>query len=262
MFKVALPAKAWITMAPAAFNSAAAALLLASTGLLASTPLANAATISIGYELPSFTPGTITMVGHEVNPVYGTVSVTGFGANTWTATAVGNAPTTTHLVGDVHTNVGDPNVMNSFSVYITMSDIPFQVGDINPVTIINDMHASWTGPSMDGWILNFTTYINPTNGIFDKQIYLNGGPIVFDPATTETTRNYVGSYPYLIPGQTPFADLIPGQKYSVTQFYGFVAPSPPAHTPGPIVGAGIPGLVTGMLGLLVWARGRRQRQQS
>ena len=56
MFKVALPAKAWIAMAPAAFNSAAAALLL-----LASTALANAATISIGYELPSFTPGLITI---------------------------------------------------------------------------------------------------------------------------------------------------------------------------------------------------------
>ena len=124
---------------------------------------------------------------------------------------VGWAPTTTWLVGDVHVNVGNPNVMNTFSVYITMSDIPFQLGDINPVTIINDMTASWTGPSMDGWILNFTTYIDPHEpAYFEKQIYLNGGPVVFDPATSSTTQHYVSHFPYALPpGQTPFADLVP-----------------------------------------------------
>ena len=45
--------------------------LLATTLFLAATS-AHAATISIGYELPSFTPTVITMVGHEVNPVFGT----------------------------------------------------------------------------------------------------------------------------------------------------------------------------------------------
>jgi hypothetical protein len=227
--------------------------LLATTLVFAATS-AHAATISIGYELPSFTPGAITMVGHEVNPVFGSVSASGFGENTWTSTSSGWAPTTTHLVGDVHVNVTNPNVMNSFSVYITMSDIPFQQGDINPVTIINDMTASWTGPSLDGWILNFTTYIDPDNRIFEKQIYLNGGPKVFDPATTPTTEHYVSTFPYNLPAsQPPFADLVPGQFYSVTQFYSFV--DPPAPVPGPVVGAGLPGLAT--LGMwLLWRRRR------
>ena len=258
MFKVALPAKAWIAMAPTAFNSAAAALLL-----LASTALANAATISIGYELPSFTPGLITSAGSVKNPVNGSLIVDIPEQKTWTSTSSGWAPTTTWLVGNVHVDVVNPDLMNTFSVYITLSDIPFQTGDVNPVPIINDMTASWTGPSMDGWILNNTTYIDPQNRVFRKEIYLNGGPVVFDPATSSITQHYVSHFPYALPpGQTPFANLVPDQKYSITQFYSFVAPNPPVHTPGPLVGAGIPGLVTGMLGLLVWARGRRQRQQS
>jgi hypothetical protein len=258
MFRAALPAKAWIAMAPTAFNSAAAALLL-----LASTALANAATISIGYELPSFTPTIITLAGQAVDPGNGYVSANGFGVNTWTSNSSGYAPNTTTLIGNVAVNVANPDVMNTFSVYITMSNIPFQDGDINPVTINNDMTASFTGPSMDGWILNFTTYIDPDNRVFEKQIYLNGGPVVWNPASSPTHQHYVATFPYALPqGQPAFANFEPGDLYSVTQFYSFVAPSPPVHTPGPLVGAGIPGLVTGMLGLLVWARGRRQRQQS
>lgn len=214
MFKAALPAKAWIAMAPAAFNSAAAALLL-----LASTALANAATISIGYELPSFTPTIITLAGQAVDPGNGYVSANGFGVNTWTSNSSGYAPNTTTFC-NVAVNVGDPNVMNTFSVYITMSDIPFQQGDISPVTIINDMTASWTGPSMDGSILNFTTYIDPANRIFEKQIYLNGGPHEWIPASSPAHEIYVAAYPF-----PNFPALKVDSLYSVTQFYSFVAPS-------------------------------------
>jgi hypothetical protein len=93
------------------------ATALATTLFFAATS-AHAATITIGYELPSFSPGTITTVGQIVDPVNGTLNVNGFGINTWSTNATGWAPTTTHLVGNVSALVGNPFVMNSFSVYI------------------------------------------------------------------------------------------------------------------------------------------------
>src|SRR5262245_21261403 len=127
---------------------------------------AHAATITIGYELPSFSPGTITTVGQIVDPANGTLNVNGFGINTWSSNATGWAPTTTHLVGNVSASVGNPFVMNSFSVYITLSDI---TAPTHPVTIQSDMTADFASFPLDGWTLNFTTYVNPSNIVFCKQ---------------------------------------------------------------------------------------------
>ena len=145
-------------MAPAAFDSAAAHCSASSTAL------ANAATISIGYELPSFTPTIITLAGQAVDPCNGYVSANGFGVNTWTSNSSDRSEHD-DFFGNVAVNVGDPNVMNTFSVYITMSDIPFQQGDISPVTIINDMTAIGKAPR---WKDRFST----SRGTSSRQPYL------------------------------------------------------------------------------------------
>lgn len=205
--------------------------LAALCALAALSTSANATNLSIGYESPLLGPG-ITPVLNVANPVNGFISAS-FVVGNFNITTSFHAGSTIDLTGTVSVSAIDPTIQDWVSVYLTINDITAPTG---PVTVKNTM----TVDMPTGWWLDRTAYIDDAaqqdggNGVFSLTTYLQP-PLIYDHGGTEVFNS-----PYTIP---------PG-LYSITQFYS--VQSTPVAVPGPIVGAGLPGLL--MLGLLLWRR--------
>jgi PEP-CTERM motif len=220
-------------------------LLLASIAALFVTQ-AQAVTLTIGYELPSVSPGTITEVAQSVDPVTGTLTAS-LGTFGWTVSTSMWAASTFDLRGTVNAVLDPYNIVSSISVYMTMSDITSPIG---PTTFTNTM----TVPTLpDGWTLNRTVYINDSssfnggNEVFSKMQYLNSPELYFSPGMVILNSLW---------------NVAPG-PYSITQFYGFQAVPPPLSSVPPVPPVPLPATLPlfatglGVLGLLGWRRKRK-----
>ena len=134
----------------------------------------------------------------------------------------------------------------SINVFITTSDLTDPLGVLN-------FFSTLTSNTLQNATVLVNTYLDTANGIFS----VSGGTV---------TQLSPGSTTFVAPGVQNFADVLdPGAKYSITAEFTVTALGAGANSnatanvavPGPIVGAGLPGLLAAAASLLLLARRRR-----
>jgi hypothetical protein len=107
----------------------------------------------------------------------------------------------------------------------------------------------------DGWTVQVDTFLDPADGIFTTTIPLSSH--LFrgsEPAFRQTVQADPGNGFYSVTARfTISANDVAGSA-NITADIAIA----PAHVPGPIVGAGLPGLILASASLLGWRRRRRK----
>ena len=222
-------------------------LLVASTVAVALNMLAgaaNAVTVTIAFQEAGENGGAITTIATAVNGV--AVAATNYG--TFTTNVVTGQSSPPNVFGNLLSSTASntsSTAAGTLTIYITAQNI---TGPIGPLSFTSSLTQNGLP---DGWTVTETTLLSTTNQLFT--------------GTTLSTNlfNSIGTFVGNVA-----ADAGAG-PYSVTEIYTIVATAGGGDAlstirlsavPGPIVGAGLPGLALIMAcgSLLALARRRRQ----
>lgn len=214
---------------------------------------ANAATIHIGASATAAPPPVA--VSSNTGTAFFSTGVTP--VNGITFTVVSNGLGSPSVTGSL---LLDTLALDSASVsggdaylFVTQTDITAPLGNLSFITAFTDnlLPAGWTATA--------TTYFNQDNSVFGLNTLLTPTPLAFNgpcqfltPCASQSATQSVFNVnaPYSI---TQVLHIEASGAGSANQIIDVSA------VPGPIVGAGLPGLIAACGGLLALARRRRKQ---
>lgn len=218
-------------------------LLLCAAALSALMCPADAATLTVSYELTSLPPGELyPPVAQLIDPSNGTLTAN-FAANDFNVAANMTTGSTIDLGGRVVPTI-DPTHGNSLNVYLSWSNITSPQG---PVDFRNTMDFPFV-PSW--WTVSGAIYIDDAS-VFDGGNNVNATAIFLVP-------NFAVTGPGLNVFNSHF-DVSTLGPYSITQVFSFEAhpQSVPPLNPVPLPAA-LPMFLAGLIGIGALARRARR----